>query len=84
MLQEWFSRQCFTLLPWPTQSPDLNPIEHLWAILKRQLNRYEKPPKGMIELWDRIVEVFYSIPSNDCRRLVKSMPCQIAAVIAAK
>jgi hypothetical protein len=79
MLQEWFSRQCFTLLPWLAQFLDLNSIEHLWAILKRRLNRYEKLPKGMIELWDRIVEVYYSIPSNDCRRLVESVSRRIAA-----
>ena len=84
MLQEWFSRQCFAILPWPTQFPDLNPIEHLWAILKWLLNPYEKPLKGMTELWDRMVEIFYSIPSNNCRRLVKSMPPQIIVVIIAK
>jgi hypothetical protein len=84
MLMEWFSQQCFTLLPWPSQSPDLNPIEHLWAILKRALNRYDHPPSGMVELWDRIVEIFYSITSDDCRRLVESMPCRIASVIKAK
>ena len=84
MLMEWFSQQHFTLLPWPSQSPDLNPIEHLWAILKQALNRYDCLPSGMVELWDRVVEIFYFITSDDCRRLVESMPRQIAFVVKAK
>ena len=81
---EWFSQQCFTLLPWPSQSPDLNPIEHLWAILKQALNRYDRPPSGMVELWNRVVEIFYSITLDDCKRLVESMPLRIASIIKAK
>ncbi|GFV46534.1 hypothetical protein TNCV_3234211 [Trichonephila clavipes] len=27
------------ILPWPADSPDLNPIEHLWDLITRDINR---------------------------------------------
>ena len=33
------------VLDWPEQSPDLNPIEHLWQHFKKKLNSYERIAK---------------------------------------
>lgn len=84
MMKQWFKQQSFGLLQWPAQSPDLNPIEHLWALVKRRLNRYESAPSGILELWDRVQEIWCSISAEDCKRLYDSMPRRIAAVLASK
>ena len=52
--QNWFQDHAMQVLSWPAQSPDLNPIEHIWNNLKRKLGDYEVPPQGILELWERV------------------------------
>ena len=84
LVQEWLSNQEFDVLPWPAQSPDLNPIEHLWSEVKRKLNKFESPPKGLLELWERIESVWNEITPQTCQNLISSMPRRISDVIKAK
>lgn len=57
---EWLRQRKVAILPgWPANSPDLNPIENLWAILKRQVKKYdwqgnEKIQDVLQRLWQEI------------------------------
>jgi transposase len=82
--RQWFVDNSIRVLEWPAQSPDLNPIEHLWWHLKKRLNDYEEQPKGMLALWERIEKEWNAIQPTVCVGLIESMPRRIAAVLKAK
>lgn len=71
-------------LPWPSQSPDLNPIENLWAEAKRSLHNQKKKPSNVAELEKCVKKLWKAIPRETIENLVDSMPRRIQAVIAAK
>jgi transposase len=83
-VRRWLDSKSFKVLEWPAQSPDLNPLETLWAIVKRRLNEFETPPSGMLELWERIEQIWNEVSPETCRELIKSMPKRIEAVLRAK
>jgi transposase len=73
-----------SLLSWPAQSPDMNPIEHIWGYLKKRLADYSNFPEGVNELWSRVEHEWEAISSAFCCNLIDSMPKRIHAVLKAK
>ena len=84
MADKWFQDKNIAVLGWPAQSPDLNPIERLWHHLKKLLQKYPTPPKGVHELWNRVAVEWDGIDPKMCQTLIESMPSRIQAVIKAK
>ncbi|KAG1926784.1 hypothetical protein F2P79_024675 [Pimephales promelas] len=79
---KWFTHHGITVLNWPANSPDLNPIENLWDIVKRKLR--DARPNTLNELKAAIEASWASITPQQCHRLISSMPHRTEAVISAK
>ncbi|KAK8792026.1 hypothetical protein WA158_008159 [Blastocystis sp. Blastoise] len=81
-MNSFFKTAQLTVIDWPPQSPDLNPIEHLWVYIKRRLQRNSHCGYTLSQLKVEVDKIWRSIPVNVCERLVLSMPKRIEAVIA--
>jgi len=79
----WFAANGVQVLDWPGNSPDLNPIENLWMILKRKVRLQQ--PQNLQELILCIKRSWCNDISQDvCKRLATSMPQRLKSVIQNK
>ncbi len=62
-----------------SMSPDLNPIEHMWGILKRKVEKHHV--SNIQQLRDVIMEEWKRMPATTCAPLLNSMPRRIKAVL---
>ncbi len=80
--KSWFNDHGVTVLDWPANSPDLNPIENLWGIVKRKI--WDTRPNNADDLKAAIKATWASITPEQGDRLIAFMPRRIDAVIRAK
>lgn len=80
-VKHWFDDQELQVLEWPSQSPDLNPIEHVWSYLEKQLAGTKF--KTFDELFNVLEQKWNEIPDSFLESLVESMPRRLNAVIKA-
>ena len=70
------------VIDWPPYSPDLNPIENLWAALKRKIQRVSRQTVTAVE--QITMENWNNNMQTTCQELVASMPRRIAECIKNK
>lgn len=78
----FFEENDIEKLNWPAQSPDLNPIEHLWSILDSRIPKISRT--NLESFFLEMRRQWVNIPSEILENLVRSMPKRLRAVIQSK
>ena len=66
-------------IDWPPNSPDLSPIENVWAILKEKLSK--RNIKNLDDLRENILDVWIKFPISLCEKLCSKFNDKIKYII---
>ena len=81
----WKEDHSIETIKWPAQSPDLNPIENIWAQLKQAIEKRRPREKNKAQLLVALREEWEAMrEKTNLKVLVKSMPRRIKEVIKSK
>ena len=87
MIRDWFARrQDIELIGWPHRSPDVNPIENMWAQVKKNMRKsWSNPParRPDDDLWKLVQDTRDAMAEKklSVKRLVDSMSTLLQNVI---
>ena len=72
------------IMVWPPSSPDLNPIENLWSILKRNIYEGGRQYTSKQQLWEAILAYANEIQAETIHGLTSSMNWRVVKLISKK
>ena len=85
--QDWLASQGFKddhLMKWPACSPDLNPIENFWSIIKKVIYSDGKQYSSKEQLWEAIQGAAHNVSKEDITNLTKSVDRRLLILIERK
>ena len=68
-------------MTWPLSSPDLNPIENLWSIIKQDIYADGRQFTSKVYLWKAISAAARAVPQSTIRKLTDSMTTRLFDVM---
>lgn len=79
LIKKWKADNNITSLDWPSNSPDLNPIENIWGVMKKKIRKYKH--KTIAEFKSNIVKCWNEIKQEHINNIIDSMPKRIKLVL---
>ena len=80
----FLTRKRVNVIAWPPGSPDMNPIENLWAWIKEKKQKDYPTPKNKDQLEDIIFEIWDSITPEQCAKYCGDYTKRLEALKEAK
>ena len=78
VVAKWLKDNKVKVLEWPSQSPDLNPVENVWSELKKRVQA--RRPTNLTQLHQLCQEEWAKIHVTYCGKLVKGYPKRLTQV----
>lgn len=83
-VKAWGRLHGLNRMDWPAQSPDLNPIENLWRIIKLRVSARRHQIHSVEDMEQAISMEWELLKVEDYRRCIESMPRRVELVIKAR
>jgi hypothetical protein len=70
-------------MQWQTMSLDINPIDHIWDVLGRNIRRHHAP-QNILQLTNALIAELNNLSNNLVQRFVNSMRRPVDALLRAR
>jgi transposase len=77
---DWLEESADVIMDWPPNSPDLSPIELIWAILKKLVRKVK--PQTIEELKSSLLAAWAMIPQDMINRLCEGFATRLQLCLA--
>ena len=83
-MMDFLNENNIETLNWPPQSPDLNPIENLWAVIKKRRQKKYGVPLTRVALIEQIFDIWDNIEQDFIVKLADSCNSRVNQVLKLK
>lgn len=81
LTQQELAERMIQAVAWPPYSPDLNPIENVWAWMKGWIeSHYDIQSLNTVHLRSAIIAAWQAVPEDMLENLARSMPSRLRQV----